>query len=166
MTDIELEYKKTYLPYFENWSLILCYDWSEGGDFELILEDIENIDFEKYADHETILADWRLEKGIYRYYARLYSSNGHILLRNMDLMRYDCPELIITGADTKAWYDVWEKVEDSVYSAGYNPMKGDKNLLTKTDFYFTKDYVTPLLEKYYERKKRLAERKKQGLDVN
>ncbi|XP_014216562.1 NADH dehydrogenase [ubiquinone] 1 alpha subcomplex subunit 10, mitochondrial [Copidosoma floridanum] len=155
LTEIDNAYKREYLPFLDDYSLLLCYDWTEEGDFELVMEDIEDLDFERYSNHETKLADWRLERGVWRYYCRIFSSNDHIILRNMDIMRFDVPELGITGEDTKAWTEAWREVADSKYSPGYNILKGEKNLLFKTGMQnFGKDYVTPLMEKYYERKKR------------
>lgn len=36
------------------------YDWTEEGDIDVILEDIERIDFDKYVGHDKKLEDWRI----------------------------------------------------------------------------------------------------------
>lgn len=44
---------------------MLHYDWAEGGEPEVVVEDIERLDFEKYLDEdfsEDKLEDWRLEE--------------------------------------------------------------------------------------------------------
>jgi len=38
------------------------YDWSEGGDVEVVVEDIERIDFDKYGRYDKKLEDWRFFK--------------------------------------------------------------------------------------------------------
>ena len=40
------------------------------------------------------------------------------------------------------------------YAYGYNPLKGDKNIMWNTKTYDYPDNVTPLMKKYYERKQR------------
>lgn len=41
-------------------SELLIYDWSDGGDVEVVVEDIERIDFDKYTIYEDKMKDWRL----------------------------------------------------------------------------------------------------------
>lgn len=38
---------------------MLIYDWSEFGEMELIIEDIEAINFDKYSRYDTKFKDWR-----------------------------------------------------------------------------------------------------------
>lgn len=40
---------------------LLVYDWSEEGDVEILVEDIERIDFNKYDEDDSQLSDWRFE---------------------------------------------------------------------------------------------------------
>lgn len=34
------------------------YDWTEGGDPEVVVEDIERIDFSNYDSHDPKMKDW------------------------------------------------------------------------------------------------------------
>lgn len=34
------------------------YDWSDGGDAEVVVEDIERIDFTKYDEQDSKMKDW------------------------------------------------------------------------------------------------------------
>ena len=41
-------------------SEVLVYDWSKGGgDSEIVVEDIERIDFDQYGTYDKKLQDWR-----------------------------------------------------------------------------------------------------------
>jgi len=37
------------------------YDWSEVGDPEIVVEDVERVDFDKYTVYDTQQSDWRRE---------------------------------------------------------------------------------------------------------
>jgi hypothetical protein len=37
----------------------LIYDWTEAGDTEIVVEDIERIDFEQYGVYDNKMKDWR-----------------------------------------------------------------------------------------------------------
>lgn len=41
-------------------SELLVYDWSESGDTEVVVEDIERLDFEKYGKNDLKMSDWQL----------------------------------------------------------------------------------------------------------
>ena len=41
---------------------VLIYDWSEGGDAEVLVEDICSINFDKHTNYDTQLEDWRLNE--------------------------------------------------------------------------------------------------------
>lgn len=47
--------------YFSKHSEILVYDWSDGGDAEVVVEDIERIDFDNYDQQQTQMKDWEQE---------------------------------------------------------------------------------------------------------
>lgn len=34
------------------------YDWSDEGEVEVVVEDIERIDFNKYEPHDKKMSDW------------------------------------------------------------------------------------------------------------
>lgn len=43
---------------FSKKSEVFVYDWSEGGDAEVIVEDLERFDFDKYDDNDPKIMDW------------------------------------------------------------------------------------------------------------
>lgn len=43
-----------------NHAELLIYDWSSYGDVEVVVEDIERIDFDNFDKHDPKIKDWRL----------------------------------------------------------------------------------------------------------
>lgn len=41
-------------------SELLIYDWSSYGDVEVVIEDIERINFDKFNKYDTKMDDWKL----------------------------------------------------------------------------------------------------------
>ena len=41
---------------------MLIYDWSNFGDAEVVTEDIEQIDFDKWGKYDLKLDDWRVDR--------------------------------------------------------------------------------------------------------
>lgn len=62
LQDIEDNYKTKYLPEISNHAELLIYDWSDGGDVDVVVEDIERIDFEQYTKYDHKLNDWFIAK--------------------------------------------------------------------------------------------------------
>jgi len=62
---MEEKYKFKFLRDIEEHAEVLIYDWSVPGDTEVIVEDIERIDFDKYEGeyekHNPKMKDWRWE---------------------------------------------------------------------------------------------------------
>lgn len=38
---------------------MLVYDWTKTGDSEIVVEDVERLDFEKYGVYDEKMKDWR-----------------------------------------------------------------------------------------------------------
>lgn len=91
---------------------LLVYDWSNGGEIEIIVEDIERIDFNRFDKHDAKVKDWRfMPKEIDWAEARVeYTNNKHLLMSNMDLPIYYCPEMLVQPDDAKLWYEQWFSV--------------------------------------------------------
>ena len=53
--------KKQYLPAAAESSYVLQYDWSEGGDVEVVVEDIERLQMDYHDKYDKQQKDWRLE---------------------------------------------------------------------------------------------------------
>lgn len=59
------------LVVFRNHAELLVYDWSVEGETEIVVEDIEAIDFDKYDKQDPQLKDWDISEeedwGVLRY---------------------------------------------------------------------------------------------------
>ncbi|KAL4703747.1 hypothetical protein ACJJTC_017535 [Scirpophaga incertulas] len=139
LTEVEKQYKNKYLRDISTHAELLVYDWSGGGDVEVVVEDIERLDFDKYTERdEPKMKDWRLPREMDWADQRMLYTNGKHYLNNLfNLPRTDVPELL-TSAD-----DVYER-EKVIYNHPAflytdNYQSGFMNNLFKTK-----------LSKYYE----------------
>lgn len=57
---LERNYKHGYLKSITEHAELVAYDWSTPGDAEVMVEDIEKIDFDRFDIHDPKMADWRL----------------------------------------------------------------------------------------------------------
>jgi NADH dehydrogenase (ubiquinone) 1 alpha subcomplex subunit 10 len=60
LQDIENNYKQQYLKDISSHAELLVYDWSNYGESEVVVEDIERIDFDRFEKHDPKMKDWRL----------------------------------------------------------------------------------------------------------
>jgi len=54
-------HKQFFLKSITEHAELLMYDWGEGGDSEVIIEDIERVDFDHYDDADSKMEDWKSE---------------------------------------------------------------------------------------------------------
>ncbi|XP_014260850.1 NADH dehydrogenase [ubiquinone] 1 alpha subcomplex subunit 10, mitochondrial [Cimex lectularius] len=137
LLDIEQEYKCTYLPEISTHAELLVYDWSEGGDVEAVVEDIERIDFDRYTKYDKKLIDWKKPKeNIWAEFRRRYADQKDELMEQFDIPLFDAPELLAPGEDVKVWTEVWYSAPGMEYKQGYNIHKGESILFnTREDKY-------------------------------
>jgi len=133
---LEQSYKYGFLKEIGGHAEMLVYDWSEGGDTEVIVEDIERIDFDKWftpADqYEPQLHDWKrlkeMEWGKLRYQ---YTSKRHMMEDYFVIPKFDCPELFQLHYDALDYEAVAKKIPGEQFSPEFNPSMGD-NVWFKT----------------------------------
>uniref|UniRef100_A0A1B6LQC9 NADH dehydrogenase [ubiquinone] 1 alpha subcomplex subunit 10, mitochondrial n=1 Tax=Graphocephala atropunctata TaxID=36148 RepID=A0A1B6LQC9_9HEMI len=142
LTALEEAYKRQYLKEVSVHSELLIYDWSDGGDVEVVVEDVERIDFDKYTIYDQKLKDWRLHKEQAWSDKRMtYTDDKRHLMSFFNVPRLDCPELTINGEDMVAFNDVWYNAPGMRYEKGYNESMGDTGIMMKlfppkkTEFY-------------------------------
>ncbi|XP_070493370.1 NADH dehydrogenase [ubiquinone] 1 alpha subcomplex subunit 10, mitochondrial [Chironomus tepperi] len=135
--DIETGYKQRFLKDISNHAELLVYDWTEGGETEVVVEDIERIDFDRFGHYDEKMKDWRImtewewcEKRI------LYTSDKADVMNYFNVPRFDVPELIREADDAKALRDVYSHAPGERYIHGYNADMGDSGILTKTKYRF------------------------------
>ncbi|KAH8284330.1 hypothetical protein KR018_001882 [Drosophila ironensis] len=153
LRDLEQLYKQQYLKDIGGHAELLIYDWTAGGETEVVVEDIERINFEQYEmdPHSKKLRDWRFPLESEWCEARIkYCHEKPDLMNYFNVPRFDVPELLRNADDSKVFRDVWYSVSVPLsiprfkltrrtfqapgmkYRPGYNADVGDSGLLTKT----------------------------------
>lgn len=91
LSAMEHAYKQQFLPQISQHAELLVYDWSNPGDVEVVVEDIERLDFDKYTKHDSKMADWRLDDEEDWAIARAqYADRKSHLLMYLNVPRYVC----------------------------------------------------------------------------
>lgn len=133
LADIEWNYKQRYLKEITQHAELLVYDWTNGGETEVVVEDIERIDFDRFDHYDPKMKDWRMAGEWDWCEMRMrFTDEKCDLMNYFNVPRFDVPELTRSPEDSKAWRDVWYNAPGMKYSYGYNEDVGDKNLLTKS----------------------------------
>jgi NADH dehydrogenase (ubiquinone) 1 alpha subcomplex subunit 10 len=121
---LEDSYKNLYLPEITKHAELIVYDWSNYGDMDLVVEDLEKLDFQPYEARGEKMEDWRMYiESDYDDKRRLYTNNQEYeILCNFHLAEYDTPSLCMPD-------EVAGMVEDTYlnfgpkYSPNWNPEK-------------------------------------------
>lgn len=133
LTDIEINYKQKYLKNISTHAELLVYDWSEGGETEVVVEDIERIDFDNFGHYDEKMKDWRIMTEWEWCEKRMeYTTDKYDLLHYCNIPRYDVPELILTAEDSEVYDEVYNSAPGMVYETGFNASMGDSGILLKT----------------------------------
>lgn len=122
LTEIERQYKNSYLRDIATHAELLVYDWTGGGEVEVVVEDIERLDFDQYVEREEPkMKDWRLPREPDWADKRMRYTNGKYWLMNLfGIPRLDVPELITSAED---WYERDKVISNHPqfqYMEGYN----------------------------------------------
>lgn len=59
---LDKNYKEQFLQTISEHAEVLVYDWNTPGDPEIIVEDIETIDFDRFDILDPKMGDWRLKE--------------------------------------------------------------------------------------------------------
>merc|ERR1711976_267141 len=156
LNDMYNQMKREYLKNARQHSLVLVYDWSEKGDVEVVVEDIERLNFDIYEEFDDQQTDWRLPTE--DHYASVrwrYSSRGGIswLYNQFNTDYFECEHLIKTPEENENMKHVSYWMPGERYSFGYNRDMGDslgKILFNFSDYEsmgknspWIKDYTRP-----------------------
>ncbi|KPJ04189.1 PREDICTED: NADH dehydrogenase [ubiquinone] 1 alpha subcomplex subunit 10, mitochondrial [Papilio xuthus] len=139
LTEVERQYKTKYLRDISTHAELLVYDWTGGGEVEVVVEDIERLNFDKYTEREEPkMKDWRLPREVeWADQRMLYTNQKDYLLNLLAIPRLDVPELITSAEDAYEREKVIYGHPDFQHLYGYN--KKDGAVLTKSK-----------MPKYYE----------------
>lgn len=133
LQDMEDVYKTDVLAKLNTHAELLMYDWTEEGDIEAIVEDIERLDFGSYTKYDEKTIDWCIGKEQYWGDLRArYADHKDSLMALFNVPIFDCPELVVSGEDVEAYNNVVYKIPEMEYDEGYNPKQGDSGLIFKT----------------------------------
>lgn len=136
LTSLEKHYKQEYLKEISKHSEILVYDWSVKGETEIIVEDIERIDFDTYDYGETKGKDWRKGKEVEWADIRMgFTNNKTGILNLLTVPNWIADELMINGEDSHQLELVLNSVPCLQYDYGYNAEAGDTGILFKNKSY-------------------------------
>lgn len=149
-------YKQEFLQEIATHSEILVYDWSTGGDVELVVEDIERIgkrscsvcihstfdsyvsqlhsaDFNRFEKYEEKMKDWRFmpHESDWCEMRMQYTEDASLLHALLNVPVYYAPELLIEPEDDQARDKVFAEAPGMEYAYGYNAKMGDTGIAFK-----------------------------------
>lgn len=121
------KYYKLYLKEMSEHSDLLVYDWSEGGEVESVVEDLEELrEDEIYNVREKKYADWKISRSALFDRRILYTNKVLTeLMMNFYALAYDCDELWYDPDDVDLLREVFKSVKGQKYDPGYNKDVGD-----------------------------------------
>uniref|UniRef100_A0A4Y7M3H7 NADH dehydrogenase [ubiquinone] 1 alpha subcomplex subunit 10, mitochondrial n=1 Tax=Daphnia dolichocephala TaxID=2282166 RepID=A0A4Y7M3H7_9CRUS len=125
-------YKKDYLKDISTHAEVLVYDWRKPADTEIVVEDIERINFDQYGVYDTKMKDWRCyDKWDWNNKRQVFTHSQHYLLGHLNVPPIRCPEISFDGADVKIHEAVMEEAPGNGFAKGFNAEMGDKGILFK-----------------------------------
>ncbi|XP_067005754.1 NADH dehydrogenase [ubiquinone] 1 alpha subcomplex subunit 10, mitochondrial [Anabrus simplex] len=137
LTTMEEVYKQHYLKDISSHAELLVYDWSEKGDVEVVVEDIERIDFDRFDKNDNKMKDWRMAgEWDWKEARMLYASEKNILMNYFNVPRFDVPELTVSPNEAFVWHKVMNNAPGNKYTLGYNADMGDTGILFKRKLEF------------------------------
>ncbi|XP_026464141.1 NADH dehydrogenase [ubiquinone] 1 alpha subcomplex subunit 10, mitochondrial-like [Ctenocephalides felis] len=132
LKDLETAYKQSFLKEISVHAELLVYDWSKCGEVEVVVEDIERIDFDKYTKEDKKLRDWVKPKEWDWNNARMLYTDRANLMPYFNIPILDVPELIIPAEDVIVMDEVYGEAPGMKYEKGFNADMGDSGIWTKT----------------------------------
>ncbi|XP_019880118.1 NADH dehydrogenase [ubiquinone] 1 alpha subcomplex subunit 10, mitochondrial [Aethina tumida] len=129
---MEKKYKQDYLKSISSHSELLIYDWSEEGEVDVVIEDIERIDFDHYDEQDRKMKDWDLPKEEdWAAIRRRYADDKNLLLSYFNIPCFEVPELVVGPEDADTYYQVLFEAPGMKYERGYNSDLGDGSTLLR-----------------------------------
>merc|ERR1711971_1074554 len=103
--------KRQYLPKAALSSYVLQYDWSEGGDVEVVVEDIERLQMDYHDKYDKQQKDWRL-----------HTEDGFASKRNLYTNK---DKIILTAPEGTEQERIRMALPGNFYKYGFNTILGD-----------------------------------------
>lgn len=126
--------KKDYIPKAAMNSKVLMYDWSEGGETEVVVEDIERLNLDYFDKYDKQQADWRMFKEENYARCRTMYTQRHRVLMNFKADYWDHDRIRMDAEESAEFQWHAHKLPGNLYAGGYNADMGDSPaLINMTD---------------------------------
>ncbi|XP_039282660.1 NADH dehydrogenase [ubiquinone] 1 alpha subcomplex subunit 10, mitochondrial [Nilaparvata lugens] len=143
LANLENAYKKNCLPALEQHAELLVYDWSNEADVDLVVEDIERLDFEKYTYYDEKMRDWLFFKEQHIQDLRCkYADYKNDLMQMLNVPLPNCPELYMDATEAAAFEEKYRNSPGNKYMDGFNMDMGDKVFWKFFDNFAKRTYPT------------------------
>jgi len=126
------DYYKNYIKEASISSRVLMYDWSEGGDTEVVVEDIERLNMDYFDKYDKQQKDWRLHKQEEYNRKRIEFTDRNWLILNQRVDYLDATRVDMTTEETFDFMFNAFKVPGTMYHYGFNEELGD-SVTIRTD---------------------------------
>ena len=131
LNDIYNTMKQSYIKQAKKNSLVLVYDWNTEGETELVIEDIERLNFDWYEQHDEQQTDWRLfQEDQYEKQRKLYT-HPRYLTNLLDFAISDDVEAehyFWTPEENLNISHVMGHIPSDFFEPGFNPYNGENPL--------------------------------------
>jgi len=118
-------FKKDYIREAAIHSRVLMYDWSEGGETEVVAEDIERLNMDYFDKYDKQQKDWRLFKEQEYTAVRIMVTEKNFLLQNRSVGYLDADRILLRPEVVTDLMFHSYKVPGSMYPFGYNEELGE-----------------------------------------
>lgn len=123
--------KKDYLKEASLSSQVLVYDWSEGGDAEIVVEDIEALNIDYHDKYDKQQMDWRMHLEENYSQKRAYYTQRREVLAYFSMPYFEAEKVWLTAEENDEWSRLYSRVPGNRFLPGYNEDMGDPNPLWK-----------------------------------
>lgn len=114
LEDIENTYKLDYLKQISIHSHVLIYDWTQEGDIDTIVQDIELLNFDDYDKKDKKMHDWRFVNVQELRTKRQYYHNRYFLHLDYYRDEYSVPELTYSPEEVEELYTTLRSVRTRI----------------------------------------------------
>jgi len=127
--------KKQYIKEAAERSRVLMYDWSEGGDTEVVVEDIERLNMDYFDKYDKQQQDWRMLIEDNYSKSRIFYTRRMDLRRNFHVDYWDHDKILMDMPEALEFQFQAHKVPGNRYIHGYNEEMGDPSVLFRPQGY-------------------------------
>lgn len=136
LKEIYSGFKTGFLRDIQQWSRVLVYDWSDGGDTEIVIEDIEKTELDLIELYDDQQRDWRFNNEEGAVLARRVFTMRNKILEKLNAFTTEehlyCDTLVAGHEDTQRMNELMKWLKKENYETGWNA--GDPNVAMKSWF--------------------------------